>query len=56
MGESHKAYLLTGRLEGLSNDEAAEVLGITVSSLKSCLHRGRIILREYLSEYVKTTQ
>ena len=43
-------------VEGLSNDEAAEVLGITVSSLKSRVHRGRIILREYLSEYVKATQ
>ena len=43
-------------VEGLSNDEGAEVLGITVSSLKSRLHRGRIILREYLSEYVKATQ
>ena len=43
-------------VEGLSNTEGAEVLGITVSSLKSRLHRGRLILREYMSEYVKTTQ
>ncbi len=43
-------------VEGLSNTEAAEVLGITVSSLKSRLHRGRILLRKYLSDYVKVAQ
>ncbi len=43
-------------VEGLSNAEAAEALEITVSSLKSRLHRGRILLRKYLSDYVKVTQ
>ena len=40
-------------VEQLSNSEAAEALGITVSSLKSRLHRARVILRKYLSDYVK---
>lgn len=40
-------------VEGLSNSEAAEILGITVSSVKSRLHRGRVTLRKYLSDYVK---
>ena len=40
-------------VEQLSNSEAAEALGITVSSLKSGLHRAHVILRKYLSDYVK---
>ncbi len=43
-------------VEGLSNSKASEVLGITVSSLKSRLHRGRVLLRKYLSDYVKAAQ
>ena len=48
-----KAAVVLGDIEELSNSEAAEVLGITVSSLKSRLHRGRVLLRKYLSDYVK---
>ncbi len=36
---------------GLSGSEAAEVLNITVSSLKSRLHRARVLLRQHLAEY-----
>ena len=43
-------------VEGLSNEEAAEILETTVSSLKSKLHRGRVLLRKYLEEYVKQRQ
>ena len=43
-------------VESLSNTEASEVLGITVSSLKSRLHRGRVLLRKYLEDYVKVAQ
>ena len=43
-------------VQGLSNNEVAEVLGITVSSVKARLHRGRIILRKFLSDYVKTAR
>ena len=43
-------------VEELSTSEAAEVLDVTVSSLKSRLHRGRVLLREYLSDFVKATQ
>ena len=32
----------------LSNEEAAEVLNISVSAFKSRLHRGRVLLRKYL--------
>ena len=43
-------------LQGLSNTEAAEILEITVSSLKSRLHRGRLLLRKHLSDYVATNE
>lgn len=36
-------------IEGLSGEEAAEVLGIELSTLKTRLHRGRMQLREHLS-------
>jgi RNA polymerase sigma-70 factor (ECF subfamily) len=39
-------------VQGLSNEEAAEVLEISVSALKARLHRGRVQLRESLAEYL----
>ncbi len=47
------AAVILRDVEGLSNTEASEILGITVSSLKSRLHRGRVLLRKYLADYVK---
>ena len=49
-----RAALVLRDVQGLSNAEAAEALGITVSALKSRLHRARMIVRRYLEEYVKT--
>jgi RNA polymerase sigma-70 factor (ECF subfamily) len=51
-----RAAVVLRDVEELSNDEAADVLGITVASLKSRLHRGRILLRKHLADYVKVTQ
>ena len=48
-----RAAVVLRDVEQLSNTEAAGALGISVSSLKSRLHRGRVILRKYLSDYVK---
>jgi RNA polymerase sigma-70 factor (ECF subfamily) len=39
-------------VQGFSTEEAAELLGVTVASLKSRLHRGRIMLRKHLEGYV----
>ena len=50
-----RAAIVIRDVEGLSNSEAADVLGITVSSLKSRLHRGRVLLRAYLSDYLKVS-
>ena len=49
-----RAALVLRDVQGLSNAEAAEVLDITVSALKSRLHRARMIVRRYLEEYVRT--
>ena len=37
-------------VQGFSNEEAAELLGITLAALKSRLHRGRVQLRSWLEE------
>ena len=39
-------------VQGLTNEEAAEALDITVSAFKSKLHRGRVLLRKYLAGYL----
>ena len=49
-----RASLVLRDVQGLSNAEAAEALDITVSALKSRLHRARMIVRRYLEDYVKT--
>lgn len=49
-----RAALVLRDVQGLSNAEAAETLDITVSALKSRLHRARMVVRRYLEEYVRT--
>jgi len=51
-----RAAVVLRDISGLSNTESADSLGITVSSLKSRLHRGRILLRKRMSDYVKSAQ
>jgi RNA polymerase sigma-70 factor (ECF subfamily) len=38
-------------MEGLSNPEIAELLGISLAAVKSRVHRSRLFLRQRLSEY-----
>lgn len=38
-------------IEGLTNDEISDVLQISVSAVKSRLHRARLFLREKLTDY-----
>ncbi len=47
-----RAAVVVRDVQGLTNDEAAEVLEVSVSALKARLHRGRVMLRNILSEYV----
>jgi RNA polymerase sigma-70 factor, ECF subfamily len=39
-------------VEGLSNPEIAETLGISLPAVKSRVHRSRLFLRERLSRYL----
>jgi len=48
-----KAVVVLRDLQGLNNREAADVLGISVSSLKARLHRGRVQLRGHLRDYLE---
>ncbi len=47
-----KTAVVLRDVQGLSNEEAAQILEISVSSLKARLHRGRILLRQHLQEYL----
>ena len=47
-----KAAVIFRDVQGLNNQEAADALDISVSSLKARLHRGRILLRKHLEEYL----
>ena len=51
-----KAAVVLRDMEELSNAEAAEAIGISVSALKSRLHRGRVLLRKHLDEYLKPVE
>jgi RNA polymerase sigma-70 factor (ECF subfamily) len=44
-----RAVLILRDVEGLSNEEVADALGETVGSVKSRLHRARMVLREQLT-------
>ena len=51
-----KTAVVLRDVQGLSNEEAAHILDISVSSLKTRLHRGRIFLRQHLQEYLASNQ
>src|SRR5262249_22434401 len=47
--DGYRAVLVLRDVEGLSNEEAADALGESVSSVKSRLHRARMALREVIT-------
>ncbi len=49
--ERYRTILILREVDGLSNKEIADVLGITVAAVKSRLHRARLSLRKRLSDY-----
>ena len=51
-----KVVVVLRDVEGMSNDEAAEILNLSVSSLKARLHRGRVLLRKHLQDYLQQRQ
>lgn len=50
-GELRGAVVLRD-VQGLTTQEAAEVLGLSAMALKMRLHRGRLLLRDYLKGYL----
>jgi RNA polymerase sigma-70 factor (ECF subfamily) len=50
--EDLRVAVILRDVQGLSNQEAAETLDVSVSALKARLHRGRIALRDSLAQYV----
>jgi RNA polymerase sigma-70 factor (ECF subfamily) len=51
--EEYRTVFLLRGLNGLSNQEVAKVLGISLSAVKSRLHRARLFLRDRLSRYFR---
>ncbi|MFB0562679.1 MAG: RNA polymerase sigma factor [Candidatus Lokiarchaeia archaeon] len=49
--EEYKTVFLLRGLNGLSNEEVANVLKISLPAVKSRLHRARLFLRDKLSQY-----
>jgi RNA polymerase sigma-70 factor (ECF subfamily) len=49
--EHYRAVVLLRDVEGRSNEEVAGILGESVASVKSRLHRSRMALREQLTHY-----
>jgi RNA polymerase sigma-70 factor (ECF subfamily) len=53
--DSYRTVLVLRDLEELSNEETAEVLGESIASVKSRLHRARMALREQLTRALAPT-
>ncbi len=50
--EDLRVAVILRDVQGLSNQEAADTLDVSVSALKARLHRGRLALRDSLASYV----
>ncbi len=53
LSEKYRIVFVLSDIEGLSNEETAEVLGLSVPAVKSRLHRARLYLRDRLTRYLK---
>jgi len=49
-----REVFLLREIQGLSYEEIAQVTGMSVSAVKSCLHRARMALKEMLAPYLKS--
>jgi RNA polymerase sigma-70 factor (ECF subfamily) len=53
LSEKYRVVFVLSDVEGLSNEETAKILGMSVPAVKSRLHRARLYLREQLSRYLR---
>ncbi len=53
LSEKYRVVFVLSDVEGLSNEETARILGLTVPAVKSRLHRARLYLRERLERYLR---
>ncbi|MCD6569089.1 MAG: sigma-70 family RNA polymerase sigma factor [Deltaproteobacteria bacterium] len=51
--ESMRTVVIMKDIEGFKNEEIADAMGLSVPAVKSRLHRGRLVLRQRLSNYFK---
>jgi RNA polymerase sigma-70 factor (ECF subfamily) len=49
--ESQRSVFLMRDVDGLSTEETAELLGVTIPTVKTRLHRARLTLREAIGRY-----
>jgi RNA polymerase sigma-70 factor (ECF subfamily) len=52
----YRTALVMHDVEGLSNPEIAETLGISLPAVKSRVHRSRLFLRQRLADYMSLTE
>ncbi|OYD15391.1 hypothetical protein CH330_05805 [candidate division WOR-3 bacterium JGI_Cruoil_03_51_56] len=48
----YRSAVVLRDMEGLSNEEVSKVLNLSVAAVKSRLHRGRMVLRSKLADYI----
>ena len=51
--EHYRAVVMLRDVEGLENEEVAEILGESVPTVKSRLHRARMALKDYMAKVFK---
>jgi len=51
--ESYRVVLLMRDVEGLSSEEVASALGVTIATVKNRLHRSRLFVRDELEGYFR---
>ena len=49
--EEYRAVFVLRDIDGLSNKEVGEVLGLSIPAVKSRLHRSRLMLRKKLKRF-----
>ncbi len=52
--EIYRAVVLLRDVEELSTEETAEILGVSIETIKTRLHRARLALRQKLDEYLRS--